>query len=66
VIAASTPLSGGTSESDGRTHWIADVKHTADKRQRDQASLGDLKLLCRAIRELRDALKIFRPYRRIK
>jgi len=65
-MAASTPLSGGTSESDGRTHWIADVNHTADKRQRDQASPGDLKLLSRAIRELRDAFKICRLYRRIK
>lgn len=42
---------------------IAMIKEVADKLAGDQPSRGDLKLLSRALRELRYAFKIFSPYR---
>jgi hypothetical protein len=42
---------------------INEIKETADKLDRDQASRGDLKLLSRSLRELRYAFKVFKPYR---
>ena len=43
---------------------INDIKETADKLGRDQATRGDLKILSRALKELRYAFKVFTPYRR--
>lgn len=43
---------------------IDEIKATADKLQRDNATRGDLKILSRALRELRYAFKVFTPYRR--
>ncbi|MBW3542248.1 MAG: LOG family protein [Planctomycetes bacterium] len=43
---------------------IAEIKETADKLARDQATRGDLKILSRALKELRYAFKVFTPYRR--
>lgn len=42
---------------------IAEIKETADKLARDHAARGDLKILNRALRELRYAFKIFKPFR---
>jgi uncharacterized protein (TIGR00730 family) len=42
---------------------VDQIKESADKMARDQASRGDLKLLSRALRELRYAFKVFSPYR---
>ena len=42
---------------------IADIKRDADKLARDNAALGDVKILARALKELRYAFKIFTPYR---
>ena len=53
-------------ESDARAVLIAEIKETADKLDRDQASRGDLKILSRALKELRYAFKVFTPYRQIK
>ncbi|HWB10960.1 MAG TPA: LOG family protein [Pirellulales bacterium] len=39
------------------------IKESADKLQQDQTSRGDLKILSRALRELRYAFKVFSPYR---
>lgn len=47
-----------------RSTLIAEIKETADKLERDGATLGDLKILSRALRELRYAFKVFTPYRR--
>src|SRR5262245_20775188 len=47
-----------------RTELINEIKETADKLARDEATIGDLKLLSRALRELRYAFKVFTPYRR--
>jgi uncharacterized protein (TIGR00730 family) len=43
---------------------IVKIKESADKLERDGSSRGDLKLLSRALRELRYAFKVFAPYRR--
>lgn len=43
---------------------IEEIKETADKLALDGATRGDLKILSRALRELRYAFKVFTPYRR--
>ncbi len=43
---------------------IEEIKATADKLQSDGAARGDLKIISRAVRELRYAFKVFAPYRR--
>jgi uncharacterized protein (TIGR00730 family) len=43
---------------------IAEIKADADKLARDHAALGDVKILARAVKELRYAFKIFTPYRK--
>ena len=53
-------------EADARATLIAEIKETADKLNRDQASRGDLKILSRALKELRYAFKVFTPYRNVK
>ena len=40
------------------------IKESADKLAKDGSSRGDLKLLSRALRELRYGFKVFAPYRR--
>jgi uncharacterized protein (TIGR00730 family) len=47
-----------------RQQYVDELKKTADKLARDHASIGDLKIITRAIKELRYAFKIFTPYRR--
>ncbi|TWT43079.1 putative lysine decarboxylase [Thalassoglobus neptunius] len=48
------------------TRLVEEIKETADKFLRDQATRGDLKIVSRALRELRYAFKVFTPYRRIR
>jgi uncharacterized protein (TIGR00730 family) len=43
---------------------IQTIHESADKLVRDKTSRGDIKLLSRAIRELRYAFRVFQPYRR--
>ncbi len=45
---------------------IDQIKRSAEKLEADQTSTGDLKILSRALRELRYAFKVFTPYRRIR
>lgn len=52
-----------TAEQIGVDDLIAEIKETADKLARDNATRGDLKILSRALRELRYAFKVFTPYR---
>jgi len=47
----------------GIDELVRQMKETADKLQRDQASRGDVKLLSTAVRELRYAFKVFAPMR---
>ena len=56
----------GNFEQDARTALVAEIKETADKLNSDQASRGDLKILSRALKELRYAFKVFTPFRQIK
>jgi len=55
------------SQSPDQSSLIADlieqIKESAEKLAGDQPSRGDLKILSRAIRELRYAFKVFTPYR---
>ncbi|MFV0445212.1 MAG: TIGR00730 family Rossman fold protein [Planctomycetaceae bacterium] len=48
----------------GTARLIEEIKETADKLARDNASRGDLKIISRALKELRYAFKVFTPYRR--
>ncbi len=43
---------------------IDEIKATADKLGRDNAAIGDIKILARVLKELRYAFKVFTPYRR--
>jgi len=45
---------------------IATIKRSADKLAADRTSRGDLKIISRALRELRYAFKVFAPYRRCR
>jgi uncharacterized protein (TIGR00730 family) len=62
----STPTIG--SEPAGRRRKVDDliqtIKESADKLASDGSSRGDIKILSRALRELRYAFKVFSPYRR--
>jgi uncharacterized protein (TIGR00730 family) len=53
-------------EAAARAALLADLRLTTDKLERDGASRGDLKILSRALKELRYAFKVFSPYRRHK
>ena len=52
------------SELRQHSELIQELKETADKLAADGATRGDLKILSRALRELRYAFKVFTPYRR--
>ncbi|MEQ8791130.1 MAG: TIGR00730 family Rossman fold protein [Pirellulaceae bacterium] len=58
----------GTAEPQAPRSRIDDlverIKESADKLASDKSSRGDLKILSRALRELRYAFKVFSPYRR--
>src|SRR5258708_6536315 len=41
------------------------IRETADKLVRDEASRGDMKLVSTALKELRYAFKIFKPFRHL-
>jgi hypothetical protein len=63
------PLEGNGSPGSARrsardpADLIALIKESADKLARDKTSRGDLKIISRALRELRYAFKVFSPYR---
>lgn len=42
---------------------ISQIRDTADRLVRDEATRGDLKIMSRSLRELRYAFKVFAPYR---
>src|SRR5579872_5520755 len=42
---------------------IDEIKKVADKMVRDQTTRGDLKIILRALKELRYAFKVFKPLR---
>ena len=51
-------------DATGVARLIEEIKETADKFARDNATRGDLKVVVRALKELRYAFKVFTPYRR--
>jgi uncharacterized protein (TIGR00730 family) len=65
-MLVSTSSWNGDFDAERRAMLIAEIKETADKLARDQASRGDLKILSRTLRELRYAFKVFTPFRRIR
>lgn len=52
--------------SERTSRYIEEIKETADKFARDNATRGDLKIVSRALKELRYAFKVFTPYRRMR
>ena len=52
-----------TWNADRVSDLIAKIKESADKLAADRTWRGDLKILSRALRELRYAFKVFAPYR---
>ena len=42
---------------------VSQIKEVAEKLIRDQTTHGDLKIILRALKELRYAFKVFKPYR---
>ena len=60
------PAGSSKFEAESRAALIAEIKETADKLGQDQATRGDLKLLSRALKELRYAFKVFTPFRMIR
>ena len=61
------PLDISDSRRDGahrrNDDLIQTIKESADKLAADEATRGDLKIVSRALRELRYAFKVFTPYR---
>lgn len=53
-----------TWELEQKTQLVQEIKDYADKLLRDDATRGDLKIISRAVKELRYAFKVFTPYRR--
>lgn len=45
---------------------LDEMRETIDKLERDQAVAGDIRILSRAMKELRYAFKVFTPYRRMR
>jgi hypothetical protein len=60
---ASGPAAGKNSTPVHIADLIEKIRESADKLAGDQTSRGDLKILSRALRELRYAFKVFSPYR---
>ena len=58
-----TAMQSGTFDAVGPDSLVLEIKETADKLVRDQTTRGDLKIISRALKELRYAFKIFKPYR---
>lgn len=63
-LASETNVIEHLSELKQHEQLILEIKETADKLAGDNASRGDLKILSRALKELRYAFKVFAPYRR--
>jgi uncharacterized protein (TIGR00730 family) len=47
-----------------KSQLAAEIKDSAEKLVRDDATRGDMKIISRAVKELRYAFKVFKPYRR--
>jgi hypothetical protein len=47
-----------------RSQLLNEITVAVEKLERDKATIGDLKIIARAVREMRYAFKVFTPYRR--
>lgn len=56
----------GKYEDESRSALISEIKETVDKLSVDGTTRGDLKIISRALKELRYAFKVFTPYRSIR
>lgn len=65
-VPANSSGSGTFPVGDGRNELIQEIHDTAERLAKDEASRGDLKILSRALRELRYAFKVFKPYRHVR
>ncbi len=63
-LESETEVIEHVSELRQHSELINEIKATADKLAADGAARGDLKILSRALRELRYAFKVFTPYRK--
>lgn len=65
-LSETDPLSSAQSiefEPLGPDALVGEIKEVADKLVRDQTTRGDLKIILRALKELRYAFKVFKPFR---
>lgn len=53
-------------DAEERAALLAEMRQTINRLENDVAARGDIKLLNRALKELRYAFQVFRPYRMIK
>jgi hypothetical protein len=51
-------------ELEQKSQLVEEIKESADKLARDDATRGDMKIISRAVKELRYAFKVFKPFRR--
>jgi uncharacterized protein (TIGR00730 family) len=64
LASESEVLTQDVDEEVERSQLIAEINEAIVKLERDKATIGDLKVIARAVREMRYAFKVFTPYRR--
>ncbi len=60
------PTDSPTPEITRSSQLLDEMRETIDKLERDQAEPGDIRIMSRAMKELRYAFKMFTPYRRMR
>jgi uncharacterized protein (TIGR00730 family) len=53
-------------EPDRNSQLLDEIREVAEKLEQDQATRGDLKIIARAMKELRYSFKVFKPFRRTR
>ncbi len=64
--ATPLPTESAIPEAARTAQMLDEMRETVDKLERDQCSPGDVRILSRALKELRYAFKMFTPYRRMR
>lgn len=60
------PTESSSPEMARTTQMLDEMRETVDKLERDHAAPGDVRIMSRAMKELRYAFKMFTPYRRAR
>ncbi len=60
------PTDSPTPDLSRTAQMLDEMRETVDKLERDKAEPGDIRILSRAMKELRYAFKMFTPYRRMR